>query len=71
VDETDFESLRLRYRFAFELYRDLVAVNAAMIGASDRPSIEQLQREQQALDDLSLARRDLLEAFSAINPSIH
>jgi hypothetical protein len=71
MDEREFKNIRRRYRFAFDVYRDLVALNAAVSGTSDRPSIEQLQQEQQALDDLTAARRELLDALRTIPPAVH
>jgi hypothetical protein len=71
VDETDFTTLHSRYRFAFDVYRDLVAGNAATADCSDRPSVDQLQLEQQALEELMIARRDLLEALRMVPTAIH
>ena len=72
MNDTDYEKIRLRYRFAFEVYRDLVAMNALSGSTSDEPSAEQLRQEQQALDDLVVARRALLDALTMrIPPAIH
>jgi hypothetical protein len=47
-------------------------MNALAGRTSDQPSAEQLRQEQQALDDLIVARRDLLDALTMrIPPAIH
>lgn len=68
MDETDFHALHLRYRNAFEAYRALAARNADPAHGCDNPSIEQLRDEQQALDELAQARRELLSALAATPP---
>ena len=68
MNETDFHALHLRYRNAFEAYRAPAARNADQAERHDKPSIEQLRDEQQALDDLAQARRDLLSALAATAP---
>jgi len=67
MDEMDFHALQLRYRNALEAYRALAARNADQSDGHN-PSIEQLRDEQQALDVLAQARRELLSALGTAAP---
>jgi hypothetical protein len=59
----DFVTLHSRYRFAFTVYRDLVAANGATANTADQPSVDQLLLEQSALEELMIARRELLASL--------
>jgi hypothetical protein len=65
VDHHSFGLLRRRYTAAFDTYHALAMHNAALVAIDTSPSVDQLRGERRALEALTVARRDLLEALAA------
>jgi hypothetical protein len=60
----DIRIVRWRYKTAFEAYQRLAAKNIELAnGSGQHASVEHLRNEQEALDALITARRELLEAL--------
>jgi hypothetical protein len=69
--ENAVEQLTLRYRAAFDEYKNIVDKNAELCLMGDKPSEQALLDEERAYDELDSARHALLGAAGLADPTLH
>jgi hypothetical protein len=65
------ERLTLRYKAAFDAYRNIVNKNAELALMGDKPSERAQLDEELAYDELDSARYALLGAAGLVDPTLH
>ena len=64
----DLQLAKTRYNIAFDAYHEIARQNARSALGGGHPSVDDLEREQAALEALEAARRAYIEALSSKPP---